>query len=132
MRTLNEKDEEVTNPDLTLGYIKEDGYNIHHDAVPAVEGVMAKVHYEVVKEYPNGGKEVKEVVDVPGVEPRPAIPAYDTTETINRYILYTEEELARLKAQKEEEERIAKLPTQDARITAVENLMMEQMLGSGK
>lgn len=132
MRTLNEKDEEVTNPDLTLGYIKEDGYNIHHDAVPAVEGVMAKVHYEVVKEYPNGGKEVKEVVDVPGVEPRPAIPEYDTTETINRYILYTEEELARLKAQKEEEERIAKLPTQDARITAVENLMMEQMLGSGK
>lgn len=69
---------------------------IHHDAVKAV---AEKSHYEVVRTYPNGGKDVRKVVDVAGVEARPA---WDETEDIQVYIPYTAEELARMQKQAEE------------------------------
>ena len=42
---------------------------IHHDAIQPVEEVS---HLEVIKEYPNGGRDVKKVIDVPAVEGKPA------------------------------------------------------------
>lgn len=92
MRVFNEsKTIELTNFDLTKGYIKDDTLLIkHHDAVPAVEEVS---HYETIKEYPNGGKEVKKVIDVVG---REAKDAYDEYEDIKVFVPYTEKELAKI------------------------------------
>ena len=51
--------------------------------VPADPGIS---HYEVIREYSNGGKDVELVWDK---EPTDAIPAWDETEAIQRYIRYT-------------------------------------------
>ena len=72
---------------LEKGYLKEDTITHHYDEVQAVE---EQFHYETIAEYPNGGKEVEKVIDVEGVEYKPA---RDEVENILVYILYTEEEL---------------------------------------
>ena len=88
MRILDLGGMELENPDLSLGYLREEKILIaHHDAV---EAVQEQWHYETIAEYPNGGKDVKRVVDVPGVE---AQDAWDEYETVQRYIPYTDEEL---------------------------------------
>lgn len=78
---------ELEEYDLDLGHLENDTLTIHHKAVPFIE---RKVHYETIKEYPNGGKDVKEVVDVDGQQGKLA---YDETEEILVYIPYTENEL---------------------------------------
>lgn len=107
MEIYNQNMELIENPDLSLGYLKESIRTEHHEAV---EGVEEKWHYEVVKEYPNGGKEVEKVIDVPGVA---AKEAWDEEIPIQIYIPYTQEELDRM-----EEER--NKPTQEERIKALE------------
>jgi hypothetical protein len=57
-----DKTEIIVNPDLSKGYLKEDIIVNHIEAVEAVKEVF---HYEVIKEYPNGGKDVKKVIDIP-------------------------------------------------------------------
>lgn len=80
MRILDEDGNEILNPDYSKGYTTEEEIFIaHHDAVPGVEEVW---HYEVVRTYPNGGKDVEKVIDVPGV---PAQDAWDEYETILRW-----------------------------------------------
>ena len=89
MRILDLNGMELENPDLSIGYLREDNILIaHHEAVEAVE---EQWHYETVTEYPNGGKDVAKVIDTPGVE---AKDAWDEYEIIQRYVPYTEEELA--------------------------------------
>lgn len=90
MKVYNQdKTEILTEYDLEKGYLKADKRFVkRHKAVKAVEG---QGHYETVKEYPNGGKEVEWVVDVPGVEAREA---YDEYEDVQVYTPYTEKELA--------------------------------------
>ena len=84
MRILDENNIEITNPDLELGYLQpEEIVKQHHEEVPADPGIS---HYEVIREYPNGGKDVELVWDK---EPTDAIPAWDETEAIQRYIRYT-------------------------------------------
>ena len=97
MRILDKDNNEITIPDLEKGYLKIETIVIkHHDAVEAKEG---KSHVEVVKEYPNGGKDVITVWDE---EPVEAKSAYDETEEIQRYILYSADELAKIAKAKEE------------------------------
>lgn len=105
MKIIDENGIELENPDLFLGYLKEDVQIIHHEAV---EGVKEEFHYETIREYPNGGKDVRKVIDVPGVE---AKEAWDEKISVYRYVLYTEEELAEREANKEPTltERIAEL-----------------------
>ncbi len=108
MKIYNQtKTEILENPDLSLGYLKDDSITTHHDAVivhhDAVAHVEEQGHYETIREYPNGGKDVKWVVDVEGVEGKEAYDetvteAYDSTEHFQIYIPYTEEELKRRKA----------------------------------
>lgn len=105
MEIYNENMELIENPDLSLGYIKPGTRTEHHESV---EGVQEVWHYETVAEYPNGGKDVQRVVDVPGVE---AKPAWDEEIPIQIYVPYTQEELVRM-----EEER--NRPTQLDRIEA--------------
>jgi len=85
------KEEEIN---CNLGHLEESTIHIHIDAV---EGVEEQGHYKVIAEYPNGGKDVEWVVDVPGVE---AVEEQDYDEDILIYVPYTEEELAVKNAEK--------------------------------
>ena len=99
----NEAMERIENPDLTLGYLKPGTRTEHHKAV---EGVQEVWHYETVAEYPNGGKDVHKVVDVPGVE---AQAAWDEEIAIQIYVPFTQDELDRMEAERNKpttEERI--------------------------
>ena len=62
MRIIDETGVELTSPDLTEGYLTE-------------EIIGSSYHYETVAEYPNGGKDVRKVLD--------------STETVQRYHRYT-------------------------------------------
>jgi FtsZ-binding cell division protein ZapB len=92
MRVFNEeKTQELTAYDLTKGYLKSDKLiTAHHESV---EAVAEKGYYEVAKEYPNGGRDVKWIVEVPAVEGKEA---YDEEEEIRIYIPYTEKELSQI------------------------------------
>lgn len=95
MKIIDETGAVITAPDMELGYLVEDTETVHHNAVEAVEEVS---HYETLAEYPNGGRDVRKVVDIPAVE---AHEAYDETVTIQQYIRYTDEELVQRKADQE-------------------------------
>ena len=106
----NENMEHIENPDLTLGYLKSGTRVEHHNAV---EGVTEVWHYETVAEYPNGGKDIRKVVDVPGVA---AQAAWDEEIPIQIYVPYTQEELDRIEAERNKpttEERVAQLEAQN-------------------
>lgn len=99
MKVYNkEKTQILSEYDLTKGYLIEDTITINQPEIPAVE---EQFHYETIKEYENGGKDVKKVVDVAGVEYQPA---KTYVEEIYVYIPYTTNELAKQKAQQEIQE----------------------------
>lgn len=116
MEIYNEAMERIENPDLTLGYLRDSARTVHHEAV---EGVEEQWHYETIREYENGGKDIQRVIDVPGVEAREA---WDEVIPIRIYVPYTQEELDAI-----EEER--NRPTQEERISALEEQI--EMLLSG-
>ena len=106
----NEQMERIENPDLTLGYLRPGTRTEHHEAV---EGVQEVWHYETVAEYPNGGRDIRKVVDVPVVE---AQAAWDEEIPIQIYVPYTQEELVRMEAERNKpttEERVAQLEAQN-------------------
>lgn len=75
MRVFDENGVELEAYDESLGYTTPDQRFVqHHDAV---EAVAEQSHYEVVKRYPNGGADVKKVVDVPGVKAHEAWDEYE-------------------------------------------------------
>lgn len=118
MKIIDSNGVEIATPDLTKGYLKPETQTIHHEAVKAVEQVT---HYEY-KTYPNGGRDRITVVDVPGVA---AKEAYDEKVEVQRYVLYTADELAaQEKARKEAEEK-AQLPTAEERLAALEAAMLD-------
>ena len=119
MQIIDKTGAVIDSPDLTKGYLKPETQTVHHDAVAGVEEVS---HYETIAEYPNGGKDVRKVMDVPGVA---AKEAYDEEVEVQRYVLYTAEELAaQEKARKEAEEK-AQLPTAEERLAALEAAMLD-------
>lgn len=70
MRIIDKNGNELASPDLSAGKLVEEQIFItHHEAVEAVE---EQWHHKVVQEYPNGGKDVRKVVDVPAVEAKEA------------------------------------------------------------
>ena len=87
MEIYNDNMERIENPDLSIGYLKNSTRTEHHEAVEAVTEVW---HYETVAEYPNGGKDIRKVIDVPGVQ---AQGAWDEDIPIQIYVPYTQEEL---------------------------------------
>lgn len=96
MRIFNEnKTVELTEYDLSRGYFKED---VLETEIPEQAAVEKKWHYEIEKKYPNGGKVLREVIDVEG---KPFVPAHTEREDILVYIPYTEAELKRMKAEDE-------------------------------
>ena len=120
--------------DLNAGKLVDETITVHHDAVEGVEEVS---HVEVVKEYyetgPDGepvldedghkivfGKDVKTIIDVPGVE---AKPAYDEQEEIQRYIPYTAEELDKIAKEKTDAQ--ASAAVADAEKSAIRLIMQK-------
>ena len=107
MRILDKDGIEIESPDMNIGYLKpETVFLCHHPEVKSVDEVG---HYEVVSEYPNGGKDLEWVVDIEGVEHSDA---WDEYETIQRYVEYTPDELAAFEAYRNApsaEDRIAEL-----------------------
>ena len=111
MKIIDETGAVVENPDLTLGYLTTSTEEIIH---PAVEGVEEQWHWETVTEYPNGGRDVRKVIDVPGV---PAQAAWTEQVPVQRYIRYTEEELAAREKERQQAEEAARLPETIASLT---------------
>ena len=95
MKIYNKDKTEILNDyDLTLGYLKEDIIINHIDKV---EAVKEQGHYETIKEYANGGKDIKWIVDVEKVE---AVEEQDIEEKIQVYIPYSEIELLKMNTTK--------------------------------
>lgn len=108
MRIFDEsKTVELIEYDLAKGYLKPD--IITHD-IPEQPAVEGKWHYETVREYSNGGKDVEKVVDVEG---NPYIAAHTETEDIQVYVPYTEDELAKMDRVREVAELKAHLSATD-------------------
>lgn len=92
MKIFNEsKTKELAEVDIDFerGYLTSDRQFVaHHEAVQAVE---EQGHYETIREYPNGGKDLEWVVDVEEVE---AKEAWDEYEDIQVFVPFKEVELA--------------------------------------
>jgi len=121
MKIIDETGAVIENPDLTLGYLTADTEEVTH---PAVEGVEEQWHWETVTEYPNGGRDVQKIIDVPGV---PAQAAWTEQVPVQRYIRYTEEELAAQEEERKKAEAWKKLPETVAALQK-ENEMLKQCL----
>lgn len=130
MKIIDETGAIIAEPNWELGYLVDDTETVHHEAVEGVEEVS---HYETVAEYPNGGKDVRKVVDVPGVA---AQEAYDEEVPIQRYVKYTDAELAQRKAETEAaQKKQAEWDSMPTRVDALESanddiiLMMADLIG---
>lgn len=94
MKIYNEsKTQLLQEYDLKKGYLKDDTIVIHYNEI---QEVKEQGHYQTIKEYPNGGKDVSWIIDIPRVEYQPA---RDEIEKIKVYIPYTAEQLNSLKIQ---------------------------------
>lgn len=84
MRIFNEdKTIELNNIDETKGYLKADKILLKH-----IDKVEEQGHYETIKEYENGGKDIAYVID------KPAVDEQDIYEDIKVFIPYTNIELS--------------------------------------
>ena len=121
MEIYNGNMERIENPDLSLGYLMPGKRTEHH---AAVQGVAEEWHYETVAEYPNGGKDIRKVIDVPGVEAREA---WDEEIAIQIYTPYTQEELDRMEAERSKpttEERLAALEEENRQLKEALDLLL--------
>ena len=122
MKIVDENGVELTGePDLTLGRLVDDVEIVHHEAIAGVQQVS---HYVPIEHLANGSTIVDEVIDVPGVEPKPA---WDETVPIQRYIKYTQDELDEQARQQEHETQMAQMPETVAALQK-ENEMLKQCL----
>lgn len=120
MKIFDIEENIVENPDLEIGYIQEEWRPI----ICRWKILQKEIgYYETIKEYSNGGKEVEWVVQSPEkgewifydaqnneIDTNIEVPIdtphdmdYETFELINRYILYTEEELEEEKKKRQEQ-----------------------------
>lgn len=113
--------ERVENPDLTLGYLKPGVRTEHHEAV---QGVTEVWHYETIAEYQNGGKDIRKVIDVPGVA---AKPAWDEEIAIQIYVPYTQEELERIEAAKNTPTQLDRIESQALYTAMMTDTLLEEV-----
>ena len=96
MKVYNQKKTKIlTDYDLEKGYLK---FDVLETEIPEQKAVKEVSRIEVIKEYPNGGKDVEKVIDV---EAKPYIAAHTETENIQVYIPYTDDEIIKIKAKRE-------------------------------
>ena len=77
--------------DLSKGKLESDTLIEH---IPEQQEIQEQWHYETVKEYPNGGKDVEKVIDVVG---QPYIAEHDEVEDILVYKPYSQQEIKVIK-----------------------------------
>ena len=100
MKVYNKDKTQIpTEYDLDKGHLEND--IIVKEILPAQDYIEEQGHYETIREYPNGGKDVKWVVDIQGQKAREETPVY---EDIQVYIPYTEEEMLDQLREKREDE----------------------------
>ena len=122
MKIIDETGVELNEaPDLSLGRLIDDVEVVHHESIAGVKQVS---HFVPIEHLANGSTIVEEVIDVPGVDPQPA---WEETVPIQRYIRYTEDELAERRAKEEHEAKMAQLPETLAALKN-ENEMLKQCL----
>lgn len=122
MKIIDETGMELNEaPDLSLGRLIDDVEVVHHEAIAGVKQVS---HFVPIEHLANGSTIVEEVIDVPGVDPQPA---WEDTVPIQRYIRYTEDELAERRAKEEHEAKMAQMPEALAALKN-ENEMLKQCL----
>ena len=141
-RVFNQdKTQELAEYDLTEGKLVADKLFVrHHEAVPEVvaqtveekvaayqaEGQSVEQHngkyFLVVAQYPNGGKDLEEILPTNAV---PAKEAYDEYEDIYVYTPYTETELAAIAANKAISEAKAYLSRTDYIVLKIAEAMSE-------
>lgn len=122
MKIIDETGVELTEaPDLSLGRLIDDVEIVHHEAIAGVKQVS---HFVPIEHLANGSTIVEEVIDVPGIDPQPA---WEETVPIQRYIRYTEDELAERRAKEEHEAKMAQMPEALAALKN-ENEMLKQCL----
>lgn len=122
MKIIDETGVELTEaPDLSLGRLVDDVEIVHHESIAGVKQVS---HFVPIEHLANGSTIVEEVIDVPGVDPQPA---WEETIPIQRYIRYTEDELAERRAKEEHEAKMAQMPEALAALKN-ENEMLKQCL----
>lgn len=119
MKIIDENGAALENPDLTLGWLRDETEAVEH---PAQAGVPELSHYKTVAEYPNGGKDVRKIIDREGI---PARDAWTEQVPIQRYIRYTAEELAAKEEERKKAEQAAQLPTIEERLAALEAAMLD-------
>jgi hypothetical protein len=73
--------------DLDNGRLIDKEEVIHHEEI---QERQEKGHYQVVAQYPNGGKDIEYVIDIPAQEGRPA---YDEYISYQIYVPYSKEYL---------------------------------------
>lgn len=121
MKIIDENGAALENPDLTLSWLRDETEAMKH---PAQAGVPELSHYETVAEYPNGGKDVRKIIDREGI---PARDAWTEQVPIQRYIRYTAEELAAKEEERKKAEAWEKMPETVAALQK-ENEMLKQCL----
>ena len=77
--------------DLSKGKLVSDTLIEH---IPEQQEIQEQWHYRTIKEYPNGGKDVEQVIDVVG---QPYIAEHDEVEDILVYKPYSEQEIKIIK-----------------------------------
>ena len=117
---LDESNEEITDPDLTLGYLKKEQFTVHHESLPELwhykvvsfrfaDGEVYTVtdendpHVEII----DAQKGIFRYKDAEGESPRTVVgqtispfidrqpvKAWDEVKTFYRYVRYTEKELS--------------------------------------
>lgn len=102
---------ELQNPDLTRGKLEPARrVTVHHDAVPA--SVQYKVMADTITaDYPEG---LRQEITTPAQD------AYDEYEEVQRYVLYTEAELAEIAAKEEAKKTAAEAAAKAAEQAAKE------------
>ena len=91
MKVYNEEKTQILESyDLTKGQLIPSTIT---KEIPAVKEIKEISHYETIKEYANGGKDVKKVIDVEG---RPYKEAYTESIDIMVYKPYTQKQLAEI------------------------------------
>ena len=145
----------IESPDLDLGYLTTKTAKLIWNYILESE---EEGHYETIQEYPNGGKDVEWIVDVPEVghwetkyedgtlvdmehydgEEQPDeswdhTVEYTTHWDYNLYTLYTSEELEEIKKEKEKEQLLIQLGDLEQKMYESDDVVMQiveqQILG---
>lgn len=114
MVIINQQGNEIQNPDLSLGYLKDYRRLVaHHEAIEYQPPVYESV---VVKTYANGGVLKERRLVTPAVN---AQDAWDEYEDVQLYTLYTEEEHAAIEEEKKHQKEEVKKAEEEMQVDGI-------------